>query len=169
MRVPLPLAAEVAAASRPLVTRPFVPGRDEAAWVDTNNRAFAGHPEQGGWTVEELRARMAADWVDLDGFLVADDPDGPGLIGSCWTKVHADRAPVLGEIYIIAVDPRHHGQGWGRSLTVAGLESLARRGVTIGMLYADATNEGAVALYGSLGFTVDHVDRSYRRPPPATG
>ncbi len=169
MRVPLPLAAEVVAASRPLVTRPFVPGRDEAAWVDTNNRAFAGHPEQGGWTVEELRARMAADWVDLDGFLVADDPDGPGLIGSCWTKVHADRAPVLGEIYVIAVDPRHHGQGWGRSLTVAGLESLARRGVTIGMLYADATNEAAVALYRRLGFTVDHVDRSYRRPPPTAG
>ena len=61
--------------------------------MDTNNRAFAGHPEQGGWTVEQLHARMAADWVDLDGFLVADDPDGPGLIGSCWTKIHADRAP----------------------------------------------------------------------------
>jgi len=165
MRVGLPLAPGVTQATRPLVTRPFVPGRDEEAWVDTNNRAFAGHPEQGGWTVGQLRQRMAADWVELDGFLVADDPDGPGLIGSCWTKVHRDRAPVLGEIYVIAVDPRHHGQGWGRSLTVAGLESLSRRSVTVGMLYTDATNEAAVALYGSLGFTVDHVDRSYRREP----
>ena len=91
-----------------------------------------------------------------------------GLIGSCWTKVHRDRTPVLGEIYVIAVDPRHHGQGWGRSLTVAGLESLWRRGVTVGMLYTDATNEVAVALYTSLGFTVDHVDRSYRRDPADT-
>ena len=93
MRVPLPLAADVERATRPLVTRPFVPGRDEDAWIDTNNRAFEGHPEQGGWTAEQLRERMAADWVELDGFLVADDPDGPGLIGSCWTKVHRDRSP----------------------------------------------------------------------------
>jgi len=168
MRVPLPLPPDVVAATRPLVTRRFVPGRDDEAWVDTNNRAFAGHPEQGGWTVEQLRERMAADWVELDGFLVADDPDGVGLIGSCWTKVHRDRSPELGEIYVVAVDPRHHGQGWGRSLTVAGLESLWRRGVTVGMLYTDATNEVAVALYRSLGFTVDHADRSYRREPRGT-
>ena len=168
MRVPLPLAADVERTTRPLVTRPFAPGRDEEAWVDTNNRAFEGHPEQGGWTVEQLRERMAADWVEIDGFLVADDPDGPGLIGSCWTKIHRDRSPALGEIYVIAVDPRHHGQGWGRSLTVAGLESLWRRGIAVGMLYTDRTNAAAVALYGSLGFGVDHVDRSYRRDPSRT-
>lgn len=167
MRVPLPLPDEVVASARPLATRPFVPGQDEAAWVDTNNRAFAGHPEQGAWTVEQLRDRMKADWVELDGFLLADDPDGEGLIGSCWTKIHRDRAPVLGEIYVISVDPRHHGQGWGRSLTVAGLQYLAERGVTNGMLYTDADNEAAVSLYRSLGFTVDHVDRSYRRDPAA--
>jgi mycothiol synthase len=169
MRVPLPLPDDVVAATRPLATRPFVPGRDEGPWLETNNRAFAGHPEQGGWSEDELRERMAADWVELDGFLVADDPDGPGLIGACWTKIHRDATPVLGEIYVIDVDPRHHGRGWGRSLTVAGLEWLAGRGITIGMLYTDASNEAAVALYRSLGFTVDHIDRSYRRDPPGAG
>jgi mycothiol synthase len=79
--------------------------------------------------------------------------------------VHRDRSPVLGEIYVIDVDPRHHGQGWGRSLTVAGLTHLASRGITVGMLYTDATNVAAVALYRSLGFTIDHIDRSYRRDP----
>ena len=113
MRVPLPLADDVVQATRPLVTRPFVPGRDEGPGSDTNNRAFAGHPEQGGWTVEQLRERLAADWVDLDGFLVADDPDGAGLIGSCWTKIHRDRTPVLGEIYVIAVDPAPPRAGLG--------------------------------------------------------
>jgi mycothiol synthase len=169
MRVGLPLADDVVAATRPLATRPFVPGRDEEAWVETNNRAFAGHPEQGDWSVAQLRRRMAAPWVDLDGFLVADDPDGPGLIGACWTKIHREHTPPLGEIYVIDVDPRHHGQGWGRSLTVAGLVHLAGRGLTTGMLYTDASNTAAVALYRSLGFTVDHVDRSYRRPPDDAG
>jgi mycothiol synthase len=166
MRVALPLPDDVLAATRPLATRAFVPGRDEEPWVDMNNRAFAGHPEQGAWSVADLRERMAASWVELDGFLVADDPDGPGLIGACWTKIHRDRTPVLGEIYVIDVDPRHHGQGWGRSLTVAGLVHLAGAGITVGMLYTDASNVAAVALYRSLGFTVDHVDRSYRRDPP---
>jgi mycothiol synthase len=166
MRVALPLPDDVLAATRPLATRPFGPGRDEGPWVETNNRAFAGHPEQGAWTVADLLERLAADWVELDGFLVADDPDGPGLIGACWTKIHRDRTPPLGEIYVIDVDPRHHGQGWGRSLTVAGLVYLAATGITVGMLYTDESNMAAVALYRSLGFTVDHVDRSYRRDPP---
>ena len=154
------------AATRPLVTRPFVPGRDEEAWIDTNNRAFDGHPEQGGWTVEQLRERMAADWVELDGFLVADDPDGPGLIGSCWTKIHRDRDPVLGEIYVIAVDPRHHGQGWGRSLTVAGLESLsAARHRRRDALHRRHQRGGGRACTARSASRVDHVDRSYRRDP----
>ncbi len=167
MRVPLPLDRQVVDATRHLPTRPFVPGHDDEAWLATNNRAFNGHPEQGGWTLDQLRRRLDADWVELDGFLVADAPDGDGIIGSCWTKVHRDHSPVLGEIYVISVDPRFHGQGWGRSLTVAGLVSLAGRGVPVGMLYTGADNEAAVGLYRSLGFTVDHIDRSYRRDPAA--
>ncbi|HSZ38091.1 MAG TPA: mycothiol synthase [Acidimicrobiales bacterium] len=168
MRVPLPLADDVLDATRPLVTRPFVPGEDDEAWLRVNNRAFAGHPEQGSWTPAQLHERLGADWVDLEGFLVADDPDGEGLIGFCWTKIHRTRSPVLGEIYVIGVDPAHHGGGLGRALTVAGLNSMADRGVHVGMLYTDDSNEAAVALYGRLGFKVDHVDRSYRRTTTAT-
>jgi mycothiol synthase len=172
MRVPLPLADDVLQATRPLATRPFVPGKDDEAWLRVNNRAFAEHPEQGSWTLEQLHERLAADWVDLEGFLVADDPDdreGRGLIGFCWTKIHRNRDPVLGEIYVIGVDPSHHGGGLGRALTVAGLNSMADRGVHVGMLYTDDSNEAAVALYGRLGFTVDHVDRSYRRTGAGAG
>ncbi|MGO8860805.1 MAG: mycothiol synthase [Acidimicrobiales bacterium] len=157
MRVPLPLAPDAVAAARPVETRAFRPGQDDEAWLTVNNRAFEGHPEQGGWTLDDLHERMRADWFDPNGFLVADRPDGSGMIGSCWTKLHRD----MGEIYVISVDPSHHGEGWGRALTVAGLQWMAGQGVGVGMLYTTASNTAAVALYESLGFTIDHVDRSY--------
>jgi mycothiol synthase len=161
MRVPLPLPPEVVASARPVSTRPFQPGRDDAAWLAVNNAAFADHPEQGGWTLDDLHAHLNFDWFDPEGFLVADRLDGNGLLGSCWTKVDRTSDPVLGEIYVISVAPDLHSQGWGRALTVAGLEWMAKQGITVGMLYTTASNTAAVALYESLGFTVDHVDRSY--------
>jgi mycothiol synthase len=169
MRVPLPLPPETVAAARPLTTRPFVPGQDDEEWLSINNRAFAGHPEQGGWTMSQLHERMKAPWFSPEGFLVADAPDGGGLIGSCWTKVHRHSDPMLGEIYVIAVDPDRHGQGWGRALTVAGLRWLAAQGVPVGMLYTSASNTAAVDLYRSLGFANDHLDRSYLNRPPGHG
>ncbi len=164
MRVSLPLPGEVTALGVPTVTRSFRPGLDDEAWVAVNNRAFAGHQEQGAWTVEELHQRMELPWFDADGFRIATDDEGV-IIGSCWTKVHQDGGPLLGEIYVISVDPSHHGRGLGRALTVAGLEWLAGRGIADGMLYTDASNTAAVGLYHSLGFTVDHVDRCYIHRP----
>jgi mycothiol synthase len=132
-------------------TRDFVPGRDEAAWVEVNNAAFASHREQGGWTVDRLRALESEPWFDPAGFRMHEQ-DGR-LAAFCWTKVHADLAPPAGEIFVIAVDPDFHGQGLGRALTVAGLEHLAGRGLTRALLYVDADNTPARGMYDALGFT----------------
>ncbi len=67
----------------------------------------------------------------------------------------------MGEIYAIAVDPDFPGLGLGTALTVAGLEHLAGRGLTTGMLYVDGGNTGAVTMYEKLGFTIHHTDRAY--------
>lgn len=165
MRVPLPLDPAVRDRVVPATVRPFRPGRDEAAWLVANNRAFAGHPEQGGWDLATITDRERAPWFDPAGFLLCE-LDGR-LAGSCWTKVHADVDPAMGEIYVISVDPDFAGRGLGRALTVAGLDHLAGRGLAVGMLYVDAANDAAVTLYRSLGFTVDHTDRAYVRSLPA--
>src|SRR5438270_3049618 len=135
MRVPLPLEATEEPA---LDTRPFRPGEDEEAWLAVNNRAFRHHPEQGDWDLEPLRDREAQPWFDPEGFLL-HEREGR-LAGFCWTKVHADEDPPLGEIYVIATDPDLQGLGLGRQLVVAGLDWLSRQGLTIGMLYVDRDN-----------------------------
>jgi mycothiol synthase len=68
---------------------------------------------------------------------------------------------VIGEIYVIAVDPDHHGRGLGRQLTLAGLDSMSRRGITEASLYVDADNVAAVALYDALGFTIHRTRRAF--------
>jgi mycothiol synthase len=159
MRRPLPVEPEIATTAAAIDVRPFRPGEDEAAWLVVNNRAFAWHPEQGGWDMATLVEREQLDWFDPDGFLL-HERDGR-LAGFCWTKVHDDHDPPIGEIFVIATDPDYQGLGLGRALTLAGLDALARRGITVGMLYVDGENAPALALYRDLGFEVNHVDRAY--------
>jgi mycothiol synthase len=149
-----------------LVTRPFVVGQDEQAWVALNNRAFRAHPDQSDWGLADLQARERAPWFDPEGFLL-HERDGR-LVGFCWTKVH--QAPTggsttpLGEIYVIGIDPDAKSLGLGRALALAGLDHLSRRrGLQAAMLYVESTNAKARRLYDSLGFTVHHVDRAYTR------
>ncbi|MGI8661702.1 MAG: mycothiol synthase [Acidimicrobiales bacterium] len=150
-----------AEAPAPIALRPFAEGRDELAWLEVNNRAFASHPEQGAWRLEQLVALESAPWFDAEGFLLHEDAPSGRLTGFVWTKVHA-RPEALGEIFVIGVDPDFGGQGLGRALTLSGLDHLHRvRGVEHCMLYVDADNHRALKLYASLGFTRHHVDRAF--------
>jgi mycothiol synthase len=162
MRRPLPVEGD----HIHIATRPFRPGVDEQAWLEVNNRAFSSHPEQGGWSLDTIREREAEAWFDPDGFLL-HERDGR-LAASCWTKVHYDTEPPLGEIYVISVAPDFQGLGLGRDLVLAGLDHLSSRGITVGMLYVDADNVPALHLYQQLGFEVDHTDRAYVADVPAS-
>jgi mycothiol synthase len=158
MRRPLPV--EESLRSGLIVTRPFRIGADEDAWLQVNNRAFHWHPEQGGWDRATLEQREGEPWFDPSGFLLHQDAEGH-LDGFCWTKIHKDTDPPLGEIYVIAVDPARRTPGLGRQLVIAGLDHLYERGVNMGMLYVDATNAPAVKLYVDLGFVINHLDQAY--------
>lgn len=163
-----------------ITLRTFVPGRDEAPWLALNGRAFAGHPEQGRWTPEDLAHREREPWFDPAGFFLAER-DGHA-VGFHWTKIHrpearespdgspdaprpsGDRTYPLGEVYVLGVDPTEQGTGLGKVLTIAGLQHLATRGVPAVMLYVDDKNLPAIHLYQRFGFTHTATDVMYQRP-----
>lgn len=139
--------------------RTFRPGIDDEAWLALNAAAFADHPEQGRWTITDLRARMASDWFDPAGFLLAISDTG-AIAGFHWTKL-APGTP--GEVYVLGVAPAFQGRGLSRPLTLAGLHHLRGRSAAQVMLYVEESNAAARHLYASLGFSRSRVDRQYRK------
>ncbi|MFC0503737.1 mycothiol synthase [Micromonospora costi] len=148
-----------------VVLRAFQPGVDDAAWLTLNARAFAEHPEQGRWTHDDLRVRLAEPWFDPEGFLLAVEESTGRLVGFHWTKVHERPGSTpMGEVYVLGVDPSAHRGGLGRALTTAGLAYLRdRRGLDRVMLYVDESNTGAVALYERSGFLRWAAHVNYQR------
>lgn len=138
--------------------RPFVPGRDEEAWLGLNARAFVHHPEQGSWRRADLEARMAEPWFDPEGFFLAER-DGR-LVGFHWTKLHDAET---GEVYVVGVDPDRQGTGLGRALTLIGLRYLRDRDLGTVVLYVEEDNAPAIGMYRSLGFTQQWADVMYER------
>ncbi|MCW1960278.1 MAG: mycothiol synthase [Mycobacterium sp.] len=136
----------------------------DAELLRVNNAAFSWHPEQGGWTDRDIADRISAPWFDPAGLFLAFDDDTGTLCGFHWTKVHDDMlGEVVGEVYVLGVDPGAQGRGLGRTLTLRGLEYLAERlgAESEVMLYVESDNVAAITTYESLGFRRCSIDTGY--------
>ncbi|MDP9165687.1 MAG: mycothiol synthase [Actinomycetota bacterium] len=147
-----------------VVLRTYAGPSDDAELLRVNNAAFAWHPEQGGWTDADISERRAEPWFDPAGLFLAFDSTTGRLLGFHWTKVHG---PVLGEVYVVGVDPDAQGRGLGATLTLVGLHHLADRlvdpaGDTAEVtLYVEANNSAAVKTYERLEFRLFSADVAY--------
>jgi mycothiol synthase len=151
-------------AGRPagVAVRPFRRGADEATLLALNNRIFAGHPEQGTWTMDDLAARMAQPWFDAGDVLMLESEGAAA--GFCWLKVEERRGEGrVGEVYVIGVAPEQRGSGSGRWLLAEGLRRLGERAVDVAAVYVDESNGPAVRAYEDAGFHYHHVDVCYTR------
>ena len=131
---------------------------DVDAVVSINNRAFAGHPEQGAMTAAGFRSLAELEWFEMTGVLLARSERGIG--GFCITKL-VDR---IGEVYVVAVDPDFAGLGIGRALTTASYRLLGERGATEAQVWTDESNRAAMSLYWTIGLSVDFRTRELTIP-----
>lgn len=141
-----------------VTVREFHPGQDEDEWLAVNNAAFTGHPEQAGWTREDIEAREREAWFRPTGFFVAES--GGRVVGFHWTK---DHGAGLGEVYVIGVDPSMQGKRLGEALLVHGLRYLRDTGSHTVLLYVESDNRSALALYERYAFTRWDADRMFSR------
>ena len=143
-----------------IATRSYICGVDDEAFLEVNARAFSWHPEQGSLDLSKLNDLFKEEWFDDEGFLLLEVKNR--LAGFCWTKIHHQGDLTVGEIFAIAVDPDFHGRGFGKPLTISGLNYLANVGADLGMLYVEADNIPAIRIYEDIGFTHFSTNRAYR-------
>ena len=99
---------------------------------------------------------MVDEWSDLDGFL----PEASFLVtknSEPVAMVLSSRTPasVFGQIYVVAVSPKHRRLGIGSHMVQSVLVEFQRLGLKHATLFLNSSNRRATRFFQKLGFKVD--------------
>jgi len=120
----------------------------------------AAYPKRQAWYEARFTGLRDSAWFRPEDLLLLESDPGAesraaggadaGLLGVHWMKRRGDG---VGEVYNLALSPEAQGRGFGGLLLDAGLAHLAAVGSREVILWVDAQNAPALALYRSRGFT----------------
>jgi mycothiol synthase len=153
-----------------IVTRPYVPGQDEAVWVDIYNRARCEEKDFTPAMVEDVKRWEDAPWVGVRTRLLAE------LDGAPVARVSAETDRTLTEHkgFIGGPDvvPEHRRTGIGTALMAKALASLRAAGMESAEVstFDDAASRGFLE---PLGFRVvrrfSRMERTLAQVPAGVG
>ncbi|MEV4805730.1 GNAT family N-acetyltransferase [Nonomuraea sp. NPDC049421] len=144
-------------APRPVTTRAEPVGPDTAAdRVLVQRAAFAGST----FTVERWQAMKRSPAGGLVVETLVRTPSGvPAAAATGWFAGEGR----CGLLEPVGTDPGHRGHGYGRDAVLGACAALAERGASAVAVVTPSSNEGGVAFYRSVGFTVVRENLDWAR------
>lgn len=127
-----------------LVVRPYAE-TDEAQVIQLWRDVF---PDNPSWNVPKADIDRKLT-VQRDLFLVG--ALGNEIVATVMAGFDGHR----GWVHLVAVSPKHRQQGFGRAMMIEAEKRLREIGCTKVNLQVRATNEGVVAFYKNLGYSVE--------------
>lgn len=127
--------------------------KEDASVVTTiQNQAFHGSWGYCPNTTEEIEYRIfELPENNPDVVLILEENGRP--VGYCWT--HVDQIKNVGVIGMVGVLPVCQGKGFGKILTLAGLDHLQASAVNSVEITVDSQNPSAIHVYQNAGFELD--------------
>lgn len=132
--------------------RPFVQGRDEAAWRRVRNAAF--ETVKGNDAPQSVGdvSRMASSPDSIEGAMLVLEECGRAVAVARGSLDELNGKPVM-NIGPIAVLPERQGMGLGRALLRSLVKIASDKRFDVTTLSVNADNENALKLYIGEGFT----------------
>jgi mycothiol synthase len=132
-----------------ITVRPYVPGQDDALWIDIQNRALDEYPEYTPDTLRDFELHQQGPWFDPAGMMIAELDGQPAGCADAWIDRNADEEH--GYLEGPWVLPEFRRRGVGTALAEAAFPNLRTRGKARVQLW-HRDNPVNVAFAESLGF-----------------